>query len=352
MRTPKDSGKARVFISHTDRVPEDKAFTDELIQRFKKAGIPYWVDREHPIRLKNSSATGPAPGNPLFRHLCKAIAGCDVLVFIVSRTSVGRQFVRLEFDPRVLFGPAGHIMKARTGLMALLGNPETPEIVIVLGSLCGNRSIINLEDRSFDHFWRRFRRVYKRAKVLPKDDSWKKLQNFQAQPRPRKLTTPQKRQAAQQGHLLFQQALDRVAKGELDLAEELLADAYQAFLQADEFLAMAQVLYETFKVGLQIGMNILRQKRRILKIGSFVARDTRRVGLECIASALRSLTGSIEYSAKAGNQSMSFAMVKLMEETERQLKDAGLGDVRERVATMQREQVQSIMRILAGPPDQ
>ena len=149
--------KPKVFISHTDRVPEDKAFTDLVVQCLKDNGIPYWIDREHPLpETKTGGAAGPAPENPLFHRLCGVIADCDVLLFIVSRTSVSREFVRLEFDPRVLYGLASHIIENEAAVMALLNTPDSVEITTVLATLCGRNNVINMKGKPFDSFWEYF----------------------------------------------------------------------------------------------------------------------------------------------------------------------------------------------------
>src|SRR5688572_14284853 len=62
----------------------------------------------------------------------------------------------------------------------------------------------------------------------------------------------------------------------------------------------------------------------------------------------QSLSGSIEHYLKAGDPRLTVAMAELLAKTEKQLKDAGIENVRSMVASLQREQVKMIMQILAG----
>ena len=64
-----------------------------------------WVDREHdvPEAESEAEAAGAAPANPLFGHIVSALAGCDAVVYVTSPTSLEREYVGLEFDPRILF---------------------------------------------------------------------------------------------------------------------------------------------------------------------------------------------------------------------------------------------------------
>jgi hypothetical protein len=92
------------FISHTDRAAADKEFTSRLVTALKDAAIPYWIDRERPLSPQDEApaTAGPVPENPVFMRLCEAIERSGLLLFVFSATSISREFVRLEFDPRVL----------------------------------------------------------------------------------------------------------------------------------------------------------------------------------------------------------------------------------------------------------
>jgi hypothetical protein len=342
--------KPKVFISHTDRVPEDKAFTDLIVRKFREAGIPYWIDREHPLQAKTKEgAVGPSPENPLFHHLCDAIASCDVLLFVVSRKSVSREFVRLEFDPRVLYGPAAQIMENETAVMALLNNPGAVEITTVLAILCGENNVIDVEGKLFDSFWEHFEQIYSRAQVLPKHDSWREQSKFMRRPPSQKPGKLERREFAKEGEELFQRALERVAEGIFDHAEELLADAYQAFRKACDPLAIGHVLYQTFKVHLHLGLEILLRDREIYELSDMVIRDSYVLGLQDIAYALDCLKGSVEHFAKAGDIKLASEMARQLSQTEEALKDAGIQNAQEMCASAQREQVRTVLEILAKP---
>jgi len=50
-----------VFISHTDRAVEDEQFTTRLVEALRADGIPYWIDREHPLGSEDEVPSG-GPG--------------------------------------------------------------------------------------------------------------------------------------------------------------------------------------------------------------------------------------------------------------------------------------------------
>lgn len=343
--------KPKVFISHTDRVPEDKAFTDQVVQHLKDNGIPYWIDREHHLpETMTDGAAGPAPENPLFHRLCEAIAGCDVLLFIVSRTSISREFVRLEFDPRVLYGPAAHILENETAVMALLNTPDSMEIVTVLTMLCGPNNVIDMEGKPFDSFWERFEQFYRNAGVLTKDNTWRQRSNFVPRPLPKKPDKDERNELARQGEALFEQALACIAEGRWDHAEELLDDAYQAFRIADDPRAIAQVLYQSYKVHLHLGLEILKQDRQIKEMDGLVIRDSHVLGLQDVVHALKCLEGSIAHFAKAGDQASAIKMATIVQETEEALKDAGIQNAKAMLAALQRRHAKDFVEMITKPP--
>lgn len=95
----------RVFISHTDRGEADRRATTALAVELRRVGLDLWLDREHaaPAATAEQQAAGPTPENPLFAHIVTALAECDAVLYVASPTSFEREYVRLEFDPRVLF---------------------------------------------------------------------------------------------------------------------------------------------------------------------------------------------------------------------------------------------------------
>jgi len=94
----------RVFISHTDRDETQSRATTALVVELRRVGLEIWIDREHPIETSSKGdAAGPTPDNPLFHHILDALTSCDGLLFVISPKSFEREYVRLEFDPRVLY---------------------------------------------------------------------------------------------------------------------------------------------------------------------------------------------------------------------------------------------------------
>jgi hypothetical protein len=344
--------KPKVFISHTDQASLDKRFTDRVVREFKKHEIPYWIDREHPFSVKSKRGRkGPAPENPLFGHLCESIAECDLLLFILSRKSVRREFCRLEFDPRVLYGPAAHILKNRTAIMVALNNLGAAEITLVLGILCGRSNVIDMSGKSFSHFWRRFRDAYRNATVVEKDDGWRRDPKFQKPKAPRKPTSQKRRRLAMKGKRLFKQALEKAAEGRLDFARELLGDAYNSLHEAGDVATVAQVLHETFLVELRLALGVLTHKRVVHKLGDIVVRDSHIEAFEDIRYALECLEGSMKAFAAAGQTDRAIETVKLIRRTEGALKSMGIDDIKGMTAYFRAGQTRSILEMLK-PPDE
>jgi hypothetical protein len=94
-----------IFLSHTDREELDRRVTTAILVELRRVGLEVWIDREHepPDASPEEMAAGPTPTNPLFRHIVSALSECDAVLFVTSPTSLDREYVRLEFDPRVLF---------------------------------------------------------------------------------------------------------------------------------------------------------------------------------------------------------------------------------------------------------
>jgi hypothetical protein len=94
-----------VFLSHTDRGEVDQKLTTALAVELRRVGIDVWLDREHsaPEATAEQQAAGPTPENPLFAHIVSALSKCSAVIYVASPTSFEREYVRLEFDPRVLF---------------------------------------------------------------------------------------------------------------------------------------------------------------------------------------------------------------------------------------------------------
>lgn len=95
----------RIFLSHTDREEVDQKATTAIAVELRRVGIDVWLDREHPApeATPQQQAAGPTPDNPLFAHLMEAVRAADAVVYVGSPASIEREYVRLEFDPRVLF---------------------------------------------------------------------------------------------------------------------------------------------------------------------------------------------------------------------------------------------------------
>jgi hypothetical protein len=94
-----------VFLSHTDREEGDRRATTAILVELRRVGLGVWIDREHPApdSQPGDEAAGPTPENPLFQHIVSALSACHAVVFVTSPTSLEREYVRLEFDPRILF---------------------------------------------------------------------------------------------------------------------------------------------------------------------------------------------------------------------------------------------------------
>lgn len=95
----------RIFLSYTHRAEIDQKAATAFLVEFRRAGLDVWIDREHtpPPATEEEISAGPTPENPLFAHIVSALADCDAVLYIASPTSLQREYVRLEHDPRVLF---------------------------------------------------------------------------------------------------------------------------------------------------------------------------------------------------------------------------------------------------------
>jgi tetratricopeptide (TPR) repeat protein len=76
-----------------------------LVVELRRIGLDVWVDREHPPpdSTPDEQQAGPTPKNPLFRHLVSAISESDAAIYIASPSSFASEYVRFEFDPRILY---------------------------------------------------------------------------------------------------------------------------------------------------------------------------------------------------------------------------------------------------------
>jgi hypothetical protein len=99
-----DMNPPRIFISHTDSDELQRRMTTAVSVELRRIGIDVWIDRDHrpPHTTLEQEAAGPTPQNPLFNHIVDAMSHSDALLFVVSPASFEREYVRLEFDPRVL----------------------------------------------------------------------------------------------------------------------------------------------------------------------------------------------------------------------------------------------------------
>jgi hypothetical protein len=95
----------KVFLSHTDRGEIDRQATTALAVELRRVGIDVWLDRENPApeATPEQQAAGPIPENPLFGHIVSALSLCSAVIYVASPASFDREYVRLEFDPRLLF---------------------------------------------------------------------------------------------------------------------------------------------------------------------------------------------------------------------------------------------------------
>lgn len=99
MRPPK------IFISHTDTVEVQRRATTAIVVELRRLGLDVWVDRENPPPPASAEqqAAGPTPDNPLFQHILEALMSSDALLYVISQESFEREYVRFEFDPRMLY---------------------------------------------------------------------------------------------------------------------------------------------------------------------------------------------------------------------------------------------------------
>jgi hypothetical protein len=97
-------GAPRVFISHTDSDETQRRATTAIVIELRRVGLDVWVDRENPPPTgPEDYAVGPIPENPLFHYILDALTSSDALIYVISPKSFDREYVRLEFDPRMLF---------------------------------------------------------------------------------------------------------------------------------------------------------------------------------------------------------------------------------------------------------
>lgn len=98
-------GSAKIFLSHTDRGESDKKATTAFLVELRRVGLDVWIDRENPApeATQEQQDAGATPENPLFNHIVSALKECDAVLFVCSEASFNREYVRLEFDPRILF---------------------------------------------------------------------------------------------------------------------------------------------------------------------------------------------------------------------------------------------------------
>jgi hypothetical protein len=94
----------KIFVSHTDVDEVQRRATTGIMVELRRAGFQVWLDREQgpPTSTTAQRDAGPTPENPLFHHILDALVTSDAVLFVISRISFEREYVRLEFDPRVL----------------------------------------------------------------------------------------------------------------------------------------------------------------------------------------------------------------------------------------------------------
>ena len=120
----------RIFLSHTDRTALDREATTAILVELRRFGIEVWIDRENPPppSTPEQEAEGPTPANPLFNHIVDALAASDAVLYVMSQSSFSSEYVRLEFDPRV-------IHKEFQTLHPDIAPEELPFFVGVVGSI-------------------------------------------------------------------------------------------------------------------------------------------------------------------------------------------------------------------------
>lgn len=291
------TGARRVFISHTDKIRLDKSFTGQLVERFKREGINYWIDREHPFELTaQPGGDGPSPANPLFFHLCEAIASCDMFLFILSSESVDREFCRLEFDPRMLYGPAAAIMKGKSAMLVKLNDTGLYEMETVLTSLFG-QEVFDMRQHDFEDFWDTFMEKYGQVKQAAPDDSWRRNPVFQVQPpeddSAKELPGKDPREYIEEGRIHLRRGLDLVAEKKYAAAYDDLADAYESFEKAHDPEGIAASLHALYLQGIGQGLEIYTAPREVNRIGTMIIRDTHRMALDQVRYAMKCLRGCI-----------------------------------------------------------
>jgi hypothetical protein len=256
--------------------------------------------------------------------LCEAIADSDVLLFILSAASVQREFCRLEFDPRVLMGPGAQVMAGKHALIVKLDDLKFSEVEFVLASLCGESSTIDTTPQSFEEFWQAFTLMYEKTPVSLKDETWRQHSSFQPQRTPDPLSEDERASRQAEGRNLHEAALIRIAEGNLEWADELLADSYQAFRAAEDARGIADVLFSTFVVNLRMGLEDFGKEHEIVTLGSVVIKDTEQTALNEIRYAMQCLRGCIEELSALGEANLALEMEKRFDAAVRLLGEYGI----------------------------
>lgn len=256
MGPPAAGGRTVIFISHTDRAEADRRFTTRLIEALRDRQIPYWVDREHPLEPEDAVAAdlGPGPENPVFMRLCEAIAQAELLLYILSPKSISREFVRLEFDPRVILGPGAGVA---TAVIALSPYDEiAPELAVVLGAIAEPR-VWEPQSLAFDVFIDELEAYWRSLPPAPPRSDWRRQSNFQARDPPPPPSQAERRRDAAEGRKHLRRGLELIRARDLDRAEESIADAYMALHSAGDARGTVEALYATFEVGFLLGIRAL-----------------------------------------------------------------------------------------------
>ena len=100
---PRVVSAPKIFISHTDSDEAQRRATTAIVVELRRVGIEVWVDRENPPPSGDLGHPGPTPENALFHHILEALTSSDALLYVISPRSFEREWVRFEFDPRVLY---------------------------------------------------------------------------------------------------------------------------------------------------------------------------------------------------------------------------------------------------------
>lgn len=298
----------------------DREFTSRLVAALKSGGIPYWIDREHPLSPQDEAAAtaGPGPENPVFMRLCEAIEQASLLLFVFSATSISREFVRLELDPRVLLGPG----LGKPAVIVKVTEFETiaPELAAVFAAIERPR-VWDLSAVGFDRFFSDLRSYWHTLKPAPRHTEWRSMPNFN----PREAAVPARSveataAEADRGRALLAKGQELMRAGDLDAADEAIADAYAALRSAGDAAGVIDALYATFEVSLLIGRRLLAEKRETFSVGGMTVRDSYLDGRREISYALEALDAAIAKADELGEQELAQSLRGRYESVEAMLR--------------------------------